>query len=332
VTALGIDLGTANTVVCHARRGVLLDQPSVMVLRRDVRRRDAVAAWGQEAHELLGRVPQGMRAVRPVQDGVVTDLDTARTYLRTVLHACTSPARPLLRSRAVIGVPAGATPLERRALLEAADRAGFAEAQLLPEPVAGAIGCGLDVLERRTHMVVDIGGGTSEVTALCYGGVVGHRSSRVAGDEMTFAVYQYLRREHGLVVGELTAEEIKVQASEEDAPSIVVQGQDAATGKPRLATLEVEEVVEAVQPVVTAVISTLSACLEDLPPQAVDDVHEEGVLAFGGGARMRGLAKQLEHALGFAVRVADRPLTCVAEGAAAAGHHQDAVLHAYAVA
>ncbi len=300
-----------------------------MVLRDGGGRRRRLVGWGREAHDLLGRVPTGMTAVRPLSDGVVVDLETARTYLRAVVRSAGGHARRLSRTRAVIGVPAGATPLERRALLEAADQARVAQGHLLAEPIAGALGCGVDPMERRTHMVVDIGGGTSEVTAFCYGGIVGHRSSRVAGDEMTFAVYQYLRQERGLVVGERAAEQLKIEASEGEAPSLVVQGQDAATGRPRLATVEVEEVAAAVRPVVEAVIGTLAACLEDLPPQAVTDVHEEGVLAFGGGARMRGLAKLLESAFGFAVRVADEPLTCVAEGAAIAVR-RPAVLSAYA--
>lgn len=330
MTTLGIDLGTANTVVCHPRRGILLDEPSVMVLRNNAGRRSRLVGWGQQAHDLLGRTPTGMTVVRPLSDGVVVDLETARTYLRAVVRSAGGYTGRLARPRAVIGVPAGATPLERRALLEAAEQAKITQGQLLAEPIAGALGCGLDPLERRTHMVVDIGGGTSEVTAFCFGGIVGHRSSRVAGDEMTFAVYQYLRQERGIVVGELAAEKLKIDVSQEDAQSLVVQGQDAATGRPRLATVDVEEIASAVRPVVEAVISTLAACLEDLPPQAVTDVHEQGVLAFGGGAQMRGLPKMLEAALGFAVHVASRPLTCVAEGAAVATR-RPSVLSAYAL-
>lgn len=330
MTSLGIDLGTANTVVCHPKRGILLDEPSVMVLRAGGARRGRLVGWGGEAHDLLGRTPAGMTAVRPLSDGVVVDLETARTYLRAVVRSSGGYTRRMARPRAVIGVPAGSTPLERRALLEAAEQAHVAQGRLLAEPIAGAMGCGLDPLERRTHMVVDVGGGTSEVTAFCYGGIVAHRTSRTAGDEMTFAVYQYLRQERGLVIGELAAERLKIEASEQDAPSLVVQGQDAATGRPRMATVDIEEIAEAVRPVVESVIATLTACLEDLPPQAVSDIHDEGIVAFGGGSQMRGFAKLLENAFGFAVRVADNPLTCVAEGAAAA-FRRPGVLSAYAL-
>jgi rod shape-determining protein MreB len=232
------------------------------------------------------------------------------------------------RRRAVIGVPAGATLVERRALLEAAADARLRKASLIAEPIAGAVGCGLNPLEPRTHMVVDIGGGTAEVTAFCYGGLVAHRSCRLAGDEMSHGVYQYLRQKHELIVSEHGAEEIKIRASTEESPSMVVEGTDAATGRPRHLTLELDEVNEAIRPVTGAMIQALTGCLEDLPPRSAMDVMAEGVLVFGGGALMRGLDKVLEAELGFSVHLAERPLTCVAEGAALCAR-QPAVLDAY---
>jgi rod shape-determining protein MreB and related proteins len=185
------------------------------------------------------------------------------------------------------------------------------------------VGCGVNPLEPRSHMVVDIGGGTAEVTAFCFGGVLTHRSCKVAGDEMTLALYQHLRAEHQLIVGELTAESVKCHVAVESGLSLVAQGIDASTGQPRLVTLSVDEVVDAIRPTADTIISTLASCLEDLPPQAVDDILDDGVWAFGGGTLLRGFDKLLEDAFGFPVRLAERPLTCVAEGAAQCLVHRE---------
>lgn len=332
MSGFGIDLGTSNTVVCHQRLGIVLDEPSVMVVRAESRgnhgKRVIPLVVGRDAHALIGRCPVGLAAVCPLHDGVIIDLESARAFIVAILSRI--PAHPWqrIRPRAVIGVPAGATALERRALLEAADEAGIRRAQLVPEPVAGALGCGINPLEARAHMVVDVGGGTAEVTGFCYGGILAHRSCRVAGGEMTLALYQYLRSEHQLEVGELTAESVKCDLGSADNRSLVAQGLDAVTGRPRLATLDVTEVVEAVRPTVDSIIATLAQCLEDLPPQAVNDIMKEGVWAFGGGSLLRGFDKLLEDAFGFPVRLADRPLTCVAEGASACLSHPE-VLDAF---
>jgi rod shape-determining protein MreB len=313
----GIDLGTANTVVCHPRRGLVLNEPSVMVVRTDGKRRPQPLLVGQAARELIGRTPVGIMTIRPLRDGVITDLESARAFIVAILRLVTRRPWERVRPRAVIGVPVGATALERRAVVEAAEEAGIGRASLIPEPVAGAIGSLVDPLEPRAHMVVDVGGGTAEVTAFCFGGILAHRSCRVAGDEMTIALYQYLRQEHGVVVGELTAEDIKLRVGAEEEGSLVVEGRDSTTGRPRLVTLATEEVVEAIRPTSDGIIQALANCLEDLPPQTVSDIMGEGVLAFGGGALLRGFPSLLEDAFGFRVRLVDHPLTCVAEGAAA---------------
>jgi rod shape-determining protein MreB len=313
---LGIDLGTANTVISDVRRGVVLDEPSVMLLRRGGARRERVLAVGRDAAELLGRAPAEFLAVRPLHDGVVTDLETTRLYLRAVLQKA---GRRVWAGfvRAVIGVPVGATALERRALLEAAEEAGIRPATTLGESIAGAIGCGVDPMERRVHMVVDVGGGTAEVSAFCFGGLLTHRTSKLAGDEMTLAVHRYLREHHQLHVGELGAEDVKIRAGAEDGP-LVVQGRDAATGRPRLVTVQAAEIGEAVRPITDEITRTLATCLDDLPPQGMGDVLAEGVLVFGGGSLVRGFADDLERALGLPVKLAEEPLTCVADGAARA--------------
>ncbi|HJQ46591.1 MAG TPA: rod shape-determining protein [Amycolatopsis sp.] len=316
--ALGIDLGNTNTVVCTARNELLLEEPSVMLMRDSGARRPKVAAVGHDARSLVGRTASGISAVRPLRDGVITDLDTAQAYIRAVLSKLAPHRWQRVRTHAVVGVPLGATPLERRALLEAAEEAGLHRPALLAEPIAGAIGCGIDPLDHRTHLVVDVGGGTAEVTAFCFGEVLAHRSSRIAGDEMTMAVYHHLRERHGILVGELDAEDIKIRCSIEEGPTIAVAGRDAATGRPKVATVSIEELQTAMRPVIDAIVQTLASCMDDLPPQSVGDVLAEGLLAFGGGSLARGFHRRLDEALGFSVKPAERPLTCVAEGAARA--------------
>ncbi|SEO83975.1 rod shape-determining protein [Trujillonella endophytica] len=316
---LGIDLGTANTVVSDPRRGIVFDEPSVMMLAQGARR-PRVLAVGREAADLLGRAPSGFVAVRPLHDGVVTDLETARLYLRAVLqragrHAWTP-------TRAVIGVTADSSPLENRALVEAAEEAGIRPVTALDNAVAGAVGCGLDPLERRVHMVVDVGGGTAEAVAFCFGGVLAHRTAKVGGDQMTVAVARYLREQHQLHVGELEAERVKILAGAGagagDSEPVVVQGRDGVSGRARLATVPAAELAAAVRPVVGDVLRTLTACLDDLPPQGLADVLAEGMLVFGGGSLVHGFADELERELGLPVKLAEEPLTCVAEGAARA--------------
>jgi rod shape-determining protein MreB len=320
----GIDLGTANTVVCQVRRGIVLDEPSVMVVRAGTRgRRITPLLLGHDARALIGRCPVGLATLRPLRDGVIVDLEAARAFIVGILRLVTEHPWQRVHPRAVIGVPAGATSLERRALLEAADEAGIRRARLVPEPIAGVVGCDVNPLEPRSHMVVDVGGGTAEVTAFCFGGVLAHRSCKVAGDEMTLALYQYLRADHQLIVGELTAESVKCHVAAESGMSLVAQGIDASTGQPRLVTLSVGQVVDAIRPTANTIISTLVSCLEDLPPQAVDDILDDGVWAFGGGTLLRGFDKLLEDAFGFPVRLAERPLTCVAEGAARCLLHRE---------
>lgn len=310
----GIDLGTANTVVGEPERGIILNEPSVMLTRRTDPYRAVLV--GSQARELIGRTPEGYETVRPMRDGVIIDLELARAFIVAMIRTVTSRWRRVLRPRAVIAVPAGATALERRALLEVAHEAGLRKVALIIEPVAGALGSGIDPLEPRAHLVVDLGGGTAEITGFCFGGILTHRSCRVAGDELTNALYQYLRVEHQLVVGELTAEGLKVRMHDgDDDEPLVVEGRDAASGRARLVTLETAEVIDALRPTTMEIVNTLTACLEDLPAQAVGDVMSEGLLAMGGGSMLRGFTQLLEESFGFPVKTAERPLTCVAEGA-----------------
>lgn len=314
MSGFGIDLGTANTVIGDPERGIILNEPSVMLTKKTDPHKAVLV--GHQARELIGRTPNGYQTVRPLRDGVIVDLEQARAYIVAIIRTVTPNWRRYLHSKAVIAVPAGATALERRALLEVAHEAGLRKVALILEPVAGAIGAGVDPLEPRAHLVVDLGGGTAEITGFCFGGVLTHRSCRVAGDELTNTLYQYLRVEHQLVVGELTAEKLKLgMQGDDDSEPLVVEGRDAATGRARLVTLETEEVVDALRPTTMEIVNTLTACLEDLPAQAVGDVMSEGLLAMGGGSMLRGFTQLLEESFGFPVKTAERPLTCVAEGA-----------------
>jgi len=324
---LGIDLGTSNTVVSDVRRGIIYDEPSVLLLRRGNGRRDRVFAVGREAADLLGRAPSEFVAVRPMQDGVVIDLETARTYLRSVLQKAGRRGWGLSR-RAAIGVPVGSTALEHRALLEAAEESGLRPVVALDTSIAAAVGCGIDPLERRVHMFVDVGGGTAEAVAFCFGGVLAHRSTKLAGEEMTLAVSRYLRETHHLHVGELEAESLKIRSSAEDGP-LVVQGRDVVSGRPILATVKATEVTDAVRSITEEILRTLAACLDDLPPQALTDVLSEGVVVFGGSSQIHGFPEELEKSLGLPVKLAESPMTCVAEGAARALRNRP-LLTAYA--
>jgi rod shape-determining protein MreB and related proteins len=327
VGGFGIDLGTANTVVGRPELGIVLDEPSVMLTKTTDPYRAILV--GRDARELIGRTPGGFETVRPMRDGVIVDLEAARAFIVAIIRKVAPRWWVGLRPRAVIAVPAGATSLERRALLEVAHEAGLRKVAIIPEPVAGALGSGINPLEQRAHLVVDLGGGTAEITGFCFGGILTHRSCRVAGDELTNALYQHLRAEHQIVVGELTAEDIKLRLHEaSDDQPLVVEGRDAATGRARLVTLETEEVVDALRPTTTEIVQTLTACLEDLPAQAVGDVMSEGLLAMGGGSLLRGFTQLLEESFGFPVKTAARPLTCVAEGATTCLVHTE-VLAAY---
>ena len=313
----GIDLGTANTVVCRPGGTIVLNEPSVMAVRTNGSGGSPVRV-GREARELVGRTPAGLTTVRPIRDGVITDLQSARSFIVAILRRAMRYPWERLRPRAAVGVPAGATSLERRALIEAVEEAGVSRIDLVPEPIAGAIGCGIDPLQPHAHMVVDVGGGTAEVSAFCFGGILTTRSCRIAGDEMTLALLQYLRQEHQLIVGEITCEDVKVRlrdAATEGQP-LVVEGRDVVSSRPRLLSLDAGDVAEALRPTVDGIVEALTGCLEDLPPQAVGDIMHEGVIAFGGGSLLAGFEQRLEEEFGFSVQHAARPLTCVAEGAA----------------
>ncbi|HZV49305.1 MAG TPA: rod shape-determining protein [Candidatus Dormibacteraeota bacterium] len=326
--SFGIDLGSTTTVVCRPGRGLVLQEPSLMLIRAGDRRPEPILI-GAEAQRLQGRIRNGMAVVRPFRDGAVADLPAARAYLASVLRRITPRPWDRMRPRAALSVPTGSTALEQRALLEVAEEAGFGRVVLVPGPIAGAVGCGLDPMEPRVHLVVDVGGGRSEAVAFCYGDVLTSRSSRIAGEEMTLALRRHLRQRYRLIVDELTAEGAKTAATAPNGP-LVLEGRDLESGRPRLVTMSVQEVGEVLSPVCEEIAEALAECLEELPPLAVMDILQDGVLLFGGGALVPALTEVVAAAFAAPVRVAERPLTCVAEGAAACMRWPD-LRQAYAV-
>jgi rod shape-determining protein MreB and related proteins len=328
MTRLGMDVGSASTVVCNADGEFLYDEPSVLLYRRSTGRGEQLTI-GRAAAELIGRLPPGVTVLRPVRHGVITDLNTARSYLRAVVRQILP--RPWQRARAqvVVGVPAGASLLEQRALLESVEEAGISWAVAIEEPIAGALGCGIDPLDRRVHMVVDIGAGTAEASAFCFGGVLASRSCHTAGGEMTQAVIRHVREHHHLILGEIAAEEMTVRsgAVSPDA-EVVTHGRDSDSGRPRSITVTARELQAAIAPVVESLVRALAGCVDDLPAQAIDDLAADGVVMFGGASRVRGIEQALEKVFGVPVKHAENPLTCVAEGAARAAQ-SPAVLAAY---
>ncbi len=316
VTDIGIDLGTGTTVVCHPRDGVVYDEPSLLVEWPARRGRELIL--GNEAAALDGRTPPGARVGTPVRGGAVTDLSLVRTYLHELLRRTSRSRWRVRRPHAVLSCPVDATPLERRALLESAEEAGLGHVDLLPAPLAAALGCGLDLADARVQAVADVGAGTAEIAVFCRGTVLARRSCRHAGDEMTAAVRTHLREHHGLHLSAATAEALKVRASSAREP-FAAEGRDVATGRPRTLTVEAGEVEAAVAPVVRRAVAALGDFLDDLPVAGIPDLLAGGVVLAGGSALAPHLRDELEAALGFPVKVPERPRTCVAEGLTLAG-------------
>ncbi|HHY93969.1 MAG TPA: rod shape-determining protein [Firmicutes bacterium] len=311
---LGIDLGTANSLVHVRGRGIVLHEPSVVAMDRDSK---AVLAVGDEAKRMIGRTPGNIIAVRPMKDGVIADFDVTQTMLRYFIHKAL-PNRGLVRPRVVVAVPSGVTEVERRAVVDATQQAGAREAYLIEEPMAAAIGAGLPVEEPTGNMVVDVGGGTTEVAIISLGGIVTCRSIRVGGDEMDEAIAAYVKRTYNLLIGERTAEEVKVKIGsaypgfeEED---MEVRGRDLVTGLPRTLRLTAEEIRRALSEPVGAILEAIRVTLERTPPELASDIMDRGIFLTGGGSMLRGLDRLVAEDTGMPVHVAEEPLLCVARG------------------
>jgi rod shape-determining protein MreB len=311
---MGIDLGTANTLVTVRGKGIVLREPSVVAMDTET---NTVKAVGLEAKRMIGRTPAHIVAVRPLKDGVIADFDMTREMLMYFIRKV-HRRRMLLAPRVIIGIPSGVTEVEERAVREGATMAGARQSWVIEEPMAAAIGAGLPVSEPVGCMVVDIGGGTTEVAVISLGGIVTSRSIRIAGDELDESIISYLRRTYNLLIGERTAEEIKISIGsayaleKEDARQ--VRGRDLVTGLPGSVMVTSTEIREAISEDVSAIVDAVKSTFETTPPELAADIMERGIYLAGGGAQLRGLDRLLSVETGMPVHIADDPLTCVVVG------------------
>ena len=310
---IGIDLGTANTLVFMKGKGIILNEPSVVAV--DARTGELLAV-GDEAREMIGRTPMNIIASRPLKDGVIADFNTTRLMLKYFIHK--SVKRNMIKPRVLIGIPLGITQVEKRAVLEAAHQAGAKEAYLIEEPIAAAIGAGLPVSEARGSMIVDIGGGTTEVALISLGGIVVGKSLRIGGDEMNHAIIRHMRRVYNLEIGDRTAENTKIEIGYAiDAPKehiFHVKGRNLATGLPNSVEVSATEISDALTEPLQAIIESVQATLEKTPPELAADILDFGMTLTGGGAQLKNIDRLLVRASNMPVFVADDPMSCVVRG------------------
>ena len=316
---LSIDLGTANTLIYSRGDGIVLDEPSVVAIRENPSKGGrTIEAVGDEAKNMIGRTPGNITAIRPLKDGVIADFTVTEKMLQHFIRKAhgTRYFRP--SPRVLICVPYGSTQVERRAIRESAEGAGASRVHLIPEPMAAAIGAGMPVHEARGSMVLDVGGGTSEVAVISLNGIVYAASVRIGGDRFDEAIINYVRRNYGILIGEVTAERIKNEVGSafpgQEVKEISVKGRNLSEGVPRSFTLNSNEILEALQEPLQGIVGAVKEALEQTPPELGADVAERGIVLTGGGALLRDLDKLLMEETGLPVIIADDPLTCVARG------------------
>lgn len=328
VPELGIDLGTANLLVYERGRGIVLREPSVVAIAQPSGR---ILAVGEEARLMLGRTPGNIVAIRPLIDGVIADYTTTLQMLEYIFNKVLGKRR-MFKPRVLICVPSGVTDVERRAVRLAAKEAGASEVRLIEEPMAAAIGAGLPISQPGGNMVVDIGGGTTDIAVISLGGIVLSRSLRVGGNKMDEAIMRYIRSTYNLMVGERTAEEIKIKiGSAYPLPQeleMEVRGRDLVAGLPRTITIGSVEIREALAEPVNQIVEKVRSALEETPPELASDIIERGIVLTGGGSLLRGIDRLLEEATDIPVRVAEDPLSCVAIGTGRALEEIEAILEA----
>jgi len=311
---MGIDLGTANTLVYMKGKGIIIREPSVVALKEKDRK---ILAVGNEAKNMIGRTPGNIKAVRPMKDGVIADFDVTETMLRHFIRKAHKRNR-LVRPRIIICVPSGVTEVEKRAVIDAALQAGARSAFLIEEPMAAAIGAGLPIHEPTGNMIVDIGGGTTEVAVISLGGIVTSSSIRIGGDEMDTAIAQYIKKKYKLMIGERTAEQIKIDigtatADNEDLTK-EIKGRDLVNGLPKTITINSQEIKDALKETVNSILDAVKRTLEKTPPELASDVMGRGIILTGGGALLHGIDKLLIDITQMPVYLADQPLDCVVNG------------------
>lgn len=315
---LAIDLGTANTLVYIKGKGIVLNEPSVVAMKKDTKGGNRVLAVGREAKMMLGRTPGNIVATRPMMDGVIADFDVAGAMLRYFIRKAHG-GRRLVRPRVIIGVPSGITQVEKRAVRESAESAGASEVYFIEEPMAAAIGAGLRIAEPKGSMIVDIGGGTTEVAVISLGGIVDSISVKVAGDKMDDAIREYIKRKFRLMVGASTAETIKLtigNAHPDGAfETAEVKGRDVATGVPKVLTIDSNEIRDAIAEQLNTIAGATLTALERMPPELAGDLLEDGIMLAGGGALLKHMDSFLRSVTKLPVKIAEDPLTAVAVGA-----------------
>ncbi|MBU5427217.1 rod shape-determining protein [Tissierella pigra] len=314
VKDMGVDLGTANTLVYIKGRGIVAREPSVVAIQTNTKQ---VLAVGEEAKKMIGRTPGNIVAIRPLKDGVIADFDVTKSMLKYFIRKA-SKKRSLFQPRVVICVPSGVTEVEKRAVEEAAIHAGARDAYLIEEPMAAAIGAGLPVQEPTGSMIVDIGGGTTEVAIISLGGIVTSKSIRVGGDELDESIVSFIKREYSLMIGERTAEEVKITIGSADSNSELstmdIRGRDMISGLPKTISVSSDEIYNALKEPVHNILDAIKSTLEKTPPELASDVMELGIMLTGGGALLEGLDRLIMEETGMPVHIAEEPLDCVAIG------------------
>ena len=315
---LAIDLGTANTLVYVKGKGIVLSEPSVVAVSTGNRYKNRVLAVGLEAKNMLGKTPGNISAIRPMRDGVIADFEVTEAMLRHFIHKVHN-RRTFVRPRIIVAVPSGITQVEKRAVRESAESAGAREVFLIEEPMAAAIGAGLPITEPTCNMVVDIGGGTTEVAVISLKGIVYSRSVRVAGDKMDSAIIQYIKRKYNLLIGERTAEVIKTSIGNaypdpQNLETIEVKGRDLASGIPKILSIDSEEIRIAISEQIDAIVETVKIALEQTPPELSADIVDRGIILTGGGELLKSLDRLLREETSLPITVTEDPLSTVALG------------------
>jgi rod shape-determining protein MreB len=314
---LAIDLGTANTLVYVKGKGIVLSEPSVVAVRADGRGPNKVLAVGKEAKMMLGRTPGNIVAIRPMKDGVIADFEITEAMLRHFIRKVHN-RRTLIRPRIIVSVPSGITQVEKRAVRESAESAGAREVYLIEEPMAAAIGAGLPITEPTSNMVVDIGGGTTEVAVISLAGIVYSKSVRVAGDKMDEAILQHIKRKYNLLIGERTAELIKTTIGNAYLGEVVermqIKGRDLVSGIPKIIEIDSDEVRESIREQIDTIVETVKIALEQTPPELAADIVDRGIVLTGGGALLKGLDKLLREETGLPITITEDPLSTVVLG------------------
>jgi len=314
---LAIDLGTANTSIYLKGKGIILTEPSVVTVKEDGRYK-RVLAVGEEAKRMLGKTPGNIKAIRPLREGVIADFEVTEAMIKYFIQKVYNRGY-FLKPRVIVSVPSGTTQVERRAVKESAEGAGAREVYLIEEPMAAAIGAGLPITEPVANMIVDIGGGTTEVAVISLGGIVVSHSIKVAGDKIDEAICHYIKRKYSLLIGEATAEQIKIAIGnvlpEEPYETMEIKGRDLVTGIPKTITINSKEVQEAIKEPVDLILQAIKQVLEETPPELAADIVDRGIVLSGGGALLRNLDKLIAKETGLEVKVTENPLFCVALGA-----------------